>query len=71
MTVDQWITHPAQLARATRRIYDANGCFASRGSMGEVCDYLPGDGYVVVDFPDTGAVLCWPDEIAPALIRPS
>lgn len=66
MTVEEWITHPAHFARATRRIYDTDGTFARRGSVGAICDYLPGDGYVVVDFPATGPTLCLPDEIRPA-----
>jgi hypothetical protein len=69
-TVQQWIDQPGNAARATRRIYEADGSFVSRGSIGDICDYLPHEtsegGYVVVDFPGTGAVLCAPDEICPA-----
>jgi hypothetical protein len=70
MTVEQWITSPGHFAQATRRIYDTDGTYAPRGSVGEICDYLPNEtssgGYLVVDFAETGPVLCWPNEIRPA-----
>jgi hypothetical protein len=70
MTVENWIKQPAVYARATRRVYDVDGSYAKRGEVGAICDYLPGEtsagGYVVVDFPTTGPVLCWPNEIRPA-----
>lgn len=68
-TVDDWIASPACHARATRRIHDVTGAVARRGDVGEVCDYLPHEtsegGYVVVDFPTTGPMLCYPNEITP------
>jgi hypothetical protein len=71
MTVDDWGRGHHHAAKATRRIYDADGTYAKRGDVGEVCDALPdevrvGVGYVVVDFEATGPILCSPEEIAPA-----
>lgn len=67
MTIDDWIASPAHYAQATRRIHDADGSYARRGDVGEVCDYLPHEtsagGYVVVDFPATGPMLCDPRDI--------
>lgn len=68
-TVEDWMATPASHARARRRIFDVSGTYAPRGEIGEVCDYLPAEtsagGYVVVDFPSTGPLLCWPCEITP------
>ena len=70
LDVEHWISSPARFARATRRIHDTDGAYASRDDLGEVCDYLPGEtsagGYVVVDFAATGPMLCDPNEIRPA-----
>lgn len=64
-TVEQWISSPAHYAQAARRIHDADGTVARRGDIGEVCDVDTANGYVVVDFPMTGPMLCDPGEIRP------
>lgn len=61
-----WLTSPAQYARAAWRIYDTDGAYARRGDVGAVCDIDNVDGYVIVDFPATGPMLCDPNEISPA-----
>lgn len=67
MRIEDWIASPSvHWARARRRIYDSDGSYAPRGSVGEVVDLLPYDapeGYVVVDFPETGPMLCYPSEV--------
>lgn len=59
-------------AEAIRRVYDVDGAFAPRGSIGWVCDLLPHEtsegGYVVVDFPETGPMLCYPTEVRPSRV---
>lgn len=63
--IETWTESPAPYrARAKHRIYDTDGSFAKRGSIGTVEDIL--DGYVMVDFPETGPILCDPKEITPA-----
>lgn len=65
MDVQSWLASPAHYARATRRIHDADGACAKRGDVGAVCDVDSIDGYVIVDFPATGPMLCEPAEIRP------
>jgi hypothetical protein len=66
MTIDQWISSPANYAKAIRRIHDPFGVYAKRGDIGQVCDVDTANDYVIVDFPATGPMLCEADEIRPA-----
>lgn len=56
----------ARHAQATKRVYDVDGSFAPRGSVGDICDRIDVDGYLVVNFPETGPILCKPMEVRPA-----
>lgn len=70
MSVLDWVATPARRAEAKRPVSALDGSFAPVGSVGDVCGYMPGEttagGFVIVDFPETGAVLCHPYEITPA-----
>lgn len=69
MSVAEWAGSEQHSAEARQTIFAPDGSAAEEGAVGEVCDYLPSEtsdgGYVVVDFPETGPLLCRPDEIGP------
>lgn len=62
--MEDWVRHPTRYAYAATDIQDHDG-IVKRGERGVIADYDSANGYVIVEFAQTGPTLCDPDEVSP------